>query len=69
MCPLCKSNHDKTYKIINYDERLYICDKHYENYISYCEKCKINLCTLCEGEHSKEHKKVSLGDMIPKKIN
>ena len=66
ICPLWKSNHDKTHKIINYDERLYICDKHYENYISYCEKCKINLCALCEGEH-KAHKKISLGDIIPNK--
>jgi len=64
ICPLCKSNHDKTHKIINYDERLYICDKHYENYNSYCENCKINLCALCEGEHNKKHKKISLGDMI-----
>ena len=52
ICPLCKSNHDKTHKIIEYDERLYICDKHYENYNSYCEECKINLCTLC-GYNSK----------------
>ena len=28
LCPLCKLNHDKIHKIINYDERLYICDKH-----------------------------------------
>jgi len=66
ICPLCKSNHNKTHKIINYDERLYICDKHYENYISYCEKCKINLCTLCEGEH-KEHNQISLGKIMPNK--
>jgi len=66
ICPLCKSNHDKTHKIINYDERLYICNKHYENYISYCERCKTNLCTLCEGEH-KSHKKISLGDIMPNK--
>ena len=64
ICPLCKSRHDKTHKIINYDERLYICNKHYKNYNSYCEKCKMNLCTLCEGEH-KSHKKISLGDMMP----
>ena len=64
ICPLCKSNHNKIHKIINYDERLYICNNHYENYNSYCEKCKMNLCTKCEGEH-KSHKKISLGDMMP----
>ena len=46
ICSLCKSNHDKIHKIINYDERLYICDKHYENYNSYYEEYKINLCPL-----------------------
>jgi len=66
ICPLCKIDHDKAHKIINYDERLYICDKHYENYNSYCEECKINLCTLCEGEH-KSHKIISLGNIIPNK--
>ena len=31
ICPLCKSNHDKVHKIINYDDKFYICDKHNEN--------------------------------------
>jgi len=66
ICPLCESNHDKTHKIINYDERLYICDKHYENYNSYCKECKINLCILCVGEH-KLHKKIYFGDIMPSK--
>ena len=43
ICPLCKSNHDKQHKIINYDDKYYICDKHNEIYFSYCEECKINL--------------------------
>jgi len=63
ICPLCKLNHDKTHKIINYDEKQYICNKHYENYNSYCKECKINLCTLCEREH-KSHKKIYFGDII-----
>ena len=66
ICPLCKSNHDKLHKIINYDDKNYICNKHNENYNSYCEKCKLNLCTLCEGEH-KSHKITNLGaEMVNK---
>ena len=64
ICPLCKTNHDNKHKIINYDDKYYICDKHNENYISYCEKCKINLCTLCEG-HQK-HKRIYYDDYLPK---
>ena len=63
LCPLCKANHDKTHKIINYDERLYICNKHYDNYNSYCKECKINLCVYCEAEH-KLHKKIYFGDIM-----
>ena len=54
ICPLCKTNHDNTHKTINFDDKYYICDKHNENYMSYCEECKINLCTLCELH--KKHK-------------
>ena len=56
MCTLCTSKHDKTHKIINYDEILYMCDKHCQAYNSYCEKCQINLCSLCEGEHTSHQK-------------
>ena len=28
LCPLCKSIHDKTHSIINYDNKNYICNKH-----------------------------------------
>jgi len=63
ICPLCKVNHDKTHKLINYDDKFYVCRKHYENYNSYCEDCEINLCTLCEGDH-KNHNKIYFGDMM-----
>ena len=64
ICPLCKSNHNQSHKIINYDDKYYICEKHNENYISYCEECKINLCTLCEGH--KKHKRILYADYLPK---
>jgi len=63
ICPLCKSNHDKTHKIINYEAKLYICKKHYENYDSYCKECKLNLCISC-GEEHKSHEKIYFGEII-----
>ena len=65
ICPLCKSQHEKTHKIINYDEKYYICDEHYENFVSYCELCEKNLCTLCE-EH-RDHPKILYLDALPNK--
>ena len=52
LCPLCKSNHDESHKIINYELKNYICEEHNEDYISYCKECKYNLCPLCLKEHS-----------------
>ena len=37
LCPLCKSIHDKTHSIINYDNKNYKCNKHNEIYVEYCE--------------------------------
>ena len=62
ICPLCQSKHDKSHKMINYDDKNYVCETHNEIYNSYCEKCKINLCTMCEGEH--KHKKIYFKDII-----
>ena len=39
LCPLCYSNHDTSHKILNYDDKNYKCEKHYENFIEYCENC------------------------------
>ena len=65
ICLLCKSNHDQSHKLINYDDKYYICKKHNEAYISYCETCKQNLCTLCDKH--KEHKRIFFSDILPKK--
>ena len=48
ICPLCKLKHNKEHNIINYDKIHYICNKHDEIFMSYCNKCKINICSLCE---------------------
>ena len=64
ICPLCKSSHDNSHNIINYEQKNYICEKHNEIYIKYCNECKLNLCIMCEKEH-KNHKNISYGDIIP----
>ena len=62
ICPLCKSEHNKTHKIINYDEKDYICEEHNERYISYCESCKKNLCLYCQINHM-EHIIIGFGEI------
>ena len=65
VCPLCKSSHEEQHKIIDYDDKYYICEMHNENYISYCEQCNLNLCIQCEGH--KNHKRIFYSDILPKK--
>ena len=50
-CPQCKMKINKNHKIVNYDEKDYICDKHNEVYKYYCSQCKLNICILCFSEH------------------
>ena len=65
ICPICKSIHDKTHNIINYEQKNYICGIHNESYILYCKTCKRNICMECENMH-KDHKKIYFGEIIPK---
>jgi hypothetical protein len=51
LCTFCKSKHDKNHKIINYDEKNYICIEHNERYIHYCHQCELNICIACESKH------------------
>ena len=55
LCPLCKSKHDKSHILLNYDKKNYLCYKHDEKFISYCNDCNKNLCYSCETEHNKDH--------------
>ena len=59
LCPICMSMHDNNHKIINYDDKEYICDIHGEIYNSFCNECKKNICIECEKSHN-EHKLLSL---------
>ena len=52
ICPICKSNHDKNHKTINYDDKNYICKKHNDSFNTYCKICNENICFICENEHS-----------------
>ena len=65
LCQLCRSIHDKNHDIIDYDDKFFICDLHYESYFSYCESCKKDICLTCEEEHS-NHKTISYGGILPK---
>ena len=51
ICPLSKSIHDNTHKIINYNDKNYICKKHNDHFNKYCNISKVDLCILCENEH------------------
>ena len=63
ICPLCKSIHDKSHQIINYENKSYICSKHNLTYIKYCKQCKENLCMVSIKEH-KNHNPIDLSDFF-----
>ena len=59
ICVTCKIKHDKNHKIIDYDNKDYICNILNEGYTRYCEDCKLNLCVYCESKHNK-HKTINI---------
>ena len=63
LCPLCKSIHDKSHIIINYDNKNYICKEHNETFVKYCYDCEIDLCLSCINGH-KDHKIISYEDEL-----
>jgi len=66
LCPLCKSQHSNTgHRIINYDEKYFICDEHNESFVEYCIDCKINLCMIC-GKYHYNHKRESYSELLPR---
>ena len=68
ICPLCKSIHDKTHKIINYDNKNYICRKHNDSFNKYCLTCNDNICFICENEH-KSHNIFEFSNLFIEKGN
>jgi len=61
---LCKSAHDKSHYIIDYDLKDFSTKEHNESYISYCNDCKNDICILCQKEHV-GHKIITYGDIMP----
>ena len=66
LCILCKSIHDDSHILIDYDKKNYICENDGENFTSYCQTCKKNLCVSCENEHS-EHDIIPFSKLMKKK--
>ena len=66
LCPLCKDKHDKNHKIIDYEDKNFICSLHNYPYTLYCKSCYRNICISCEMEHNK-HVTISLGKIMPNK--
>ena len=63
LCVICKLKHNKEHKIINYDQKNYICKFHDYPYSFYCETCEINFCLFCEKDHN-NHDILSFGKEI-----
>ena len=62
ICLLCRPKHDSNHNVIKYDQKNYLCPKHNDSFIKYCENCHINICFSCDIEHS-EHKTIALVDL------
>ena len=60
LCPLCKKKHDQSHYIINYDLKYFICEKHNENYISFCNNCFKNMCAICMEEDNGNNHKIDI---------
>ena len=65
LCILCNKNHNREHNTVDYYQKYYYCNIHYDTYISYCIECKTNLCTFCEAEHDTNHKIIELKSVIP----
>ena len=63
LCPLCKTQHNNTHNIVNYDSIDYLCSRHKDPFIDYCSSCKMNICFLCDEEHE-GHNFISLRKKI-----
>jgi hypothetical protein len=51
LCSKCRLEHNKFHKIINYEDKIYICKKHDRTFDSFCKKCKENICSSCYPKH------------------
>ena len=63
LCPLCKVKHNNDHILMDYENKNYICHKHNEQFISFCNECRINL--LCDLEHDNTHKIIQYKGNMP----
>ena len=68
LCPICKSIHDNSHSIIEYEQKDFMCSEHCEPYINYCIICRKDICILCEKSHI-DHKIISYGSIIPDMVS
>ena len=68
ICPLCLLLHDPSHSSIKYNEKYSSCVLHGLPYITFCQKCNINICEKCEYDH-KNHKMDYLKKYLPKISN
>jgi len=64
LCPLCKNTHEKSHFIINYEDKDFYCQEHFEMNIYFCNDCKKDICSRCENQHN-SHKTTSYGSIMP----
>ena len=64
-CPLCSSIHTKEHQLIDYENKNYLCIRHNEKFISFCEECQNNLCLQCELDHNNSHKITTYKSIYP----
>ena len=60
-CQLCKNEHlenNISHYMIEYNKRFYYCIEHKKEYKSFCDNCKINMCSECEEKHEKHKNKI-----------
>ena len=66
LCSLCKSQHEKSHYIIEYDKKDFICQSHLDSFTFCCDDCKTDICSSCENKHS-HHKTITYGSILPNK--
>ena len=69
LCSQCKTKHDQKHIIIDNESFNYICYEHNKKYISYCQSCSKNICSLCDHRNHNIFKFEHLLDNNLKNMN
>ena len=63
LCPLCKTIHDTSHIITEYENKDNLCEMHKETFTKFCKQCNKNICMKCENEH-RNHSSIYFGDLL-----